>query len=405
MGPKATIWHLPLALTICAQIAVLLCCLAGAPAACMQDPDGDPQISQILERVPSELPHAASDRWAKLFDEDGLLVQSEVPPSVLPYLKLSNVAYNQRDFPAALEALFGALNEAPDFPPALLEMGTVYFRLRRYGDSAEVLERFCLHAPTQVMRTQALAHCYYSLGSYEKARAHYEVVLEGVPESVEALRGLALCYHRIGINEKALELLDKVLELRPEHAEAVTWKAQILFEEDRVEEALAVAENATKIDPFTPRPWYLLSQILFDLGQEERAEQIREHWRQLDALTQDVRAVQAQLLYRPSEYGLYVRLAELLSQVGDLDGTRDALVAATSLAPAEISQVELYKFSIDLLLSLDDVEGARVLANEMEEACPEDAEAWNFLRLFYGKTKDTERYIQASEKYFRLAGK
>lgn len=404
MGPKAMIRHRPLVLTIFAQVA-LLYCLGGAPACDTQVSEANSQISEILNRVPSELPHAAADRWSNLFDENGMLVQSEVPPSVLPFLKLSNVAYNQRDYPAALEALFGALTEAPDFPPALLEMGTVYFRLRRYGDSAEVLERFCLHAPTQIMRTQALAHCYYSLGSYEKARAHYEIVLEGVPGSVEALRGLALCYHRIGINKKALELLDEVLGLRPDHAEAVAWKAQILFEEERVEEALIVAEEATKIDPFTPRPWYLLSQILFDLGQEERAEQTREHWRKLDALTQDVRAVQAQLLYRPGEYPLYVRLAELLSQVGDLDGTRDALAAATALAPADISQVELYKFSIDLLLSLEDGEGARVLANEMEEACPEDAEAWNYLRLFYGKTKDTERYIYASEKYFRLAGK
>ncbi|MCZ6598079.1 MAG: tetratricopeptide repeat protein [Planctomycetota bacterium] len=368
-------------------------------------------LPAILLRTPDELPRAAAGRWDGLFDAEEERrdeVLRSVPAEVLAVLRGAEQSYHAPDYPLTLEHLYEVLTREPDFPPALLMLGTTYFRLRRYGDCIEACERFVETSPSQVWRTQVLSHGYYSLGEYEQARDHYERVLAAMPgeigESPEALRGLALAHMRLGAEEQALELLARVIELRPRHAEAHTWRGRILYRQDRLEEALEAALRAQELDPFEPQPWYLAMKILYELDREEEALEAEVRWQELDRVAQEVRALEMRLRFDPRQYGAAVRLVELHRSVGNLPAVRQALAQEVLARPEEVPEVEVRIRVLDTLFSMGDVEGARVAALALEQACPRETRAWKRLELFYALLRDRVNQVRCGEMARRLGG-
>ncbi len=363
----------------------------------------------ILDRTPDSLPRCERDRWAELATPDGReRVLGSLAPEVIERMNRAENSYRAAEYVTALEDLYAALDAEPDMPPALLLLGTTYFRLRRYGDCRLSLERFLGVSSGELWRTQALGHSYYSLGEYERARDHYEAVLaaipEGLSESAEAVRGLALAHMRMGDNARALELLARVLELRPDHAEARTWRARILYDEDELEEALAEARRARELDPFEPQPWYLVMRILYDLDREEEAREAEAQWKVLDRVAQEVRSLEMRLRFQPRQYGLCVRLSELYASIGDVHATREALAKVVLARPAEVSEFEARAYVLDTLVRLEDEEGARVAALALEETCANVADAWRKLELFYATRLDRVNQVRCGEMYRRLGG-
>lgn len=367
---------------------VLLGLLGGA----LQDP---------LDLDPATLPRAEAGRWAALFDGREV-VAAELPMEVAPKVLEARQAYASADFPRALALQQEILAQQPDFPPTLLELGSTYFRLRRYGDARTCLERFLEVAPSQVFRTQALGHCYYSLGEYARARDHYEQVVALEPESAEAVRGLALAHYRLGDPERALALLDRVLELREEHGEALAWKAQILYEEERSEEALAAAEEARSADPYSPRPWFLLARILDDLGREAEALEARDRWEELDRLVQEVRVLEGRLLYHPGDFEMAMRLAAVQREIGDGAATREAFSLALAHRPDDVQELELRIHVLDVLFDMGDPRGAEWAARGLAQACSNEPQAWKRLETYFARIGDAERQVRAGELYLRL---
>ncbi len=273
----------------------------------------------ILDRSPSEWTAAEPGRWS------GWDAGSSPPEAVLPYLRRAIDAYGRDDMRGTLEALFELLATSPDYPTALHQAGTIYFRLQRYGDTITALERYLLVAPHRAGDTRYLAHAYYSLGRYGDARGHYLKVLAARPNSVEARRGLGLALMRLGDSEGALRELRRVLELDPSHASAATWIAQVLFERDQVKEARDAARLARELDPFDPRGWYLSSQILFALEQDDAGEAAERRFEQLSHIAEEVRASEGRLLFDPLQPVEHRRVIALHRVAGDARAVEKAL--------------------------------------------------------------------------------
>lgn len=369
--------------------AVALLALAGPAAAAQLGEPG--AAAAVLARTPAELPRAAPDRWKGAFEPaaEGD-PRRPIAPAAIARVQAAEEAYRRADYPAALVQLFAGLELEPDLPPALLVLGTTYFRLRRYGDVALSLERFLEVAPSQVWRTQALGHAYYSLGRYETARDHYRRVLAGLPDSPEALRGLALAHYRLGESETALELLARVVALRPDHAEAHAWRAQVLFDEGRTEEALEPAERARELDPYVPRPWFLLAQIHHELGRDEEARAVEARWREVDRLAQELRTVQGQLLYFPGSLELARREVELQRELGDQRGVLAAAPRALRNAPPPEAELELRIWALDAAEALGEADLARQLATALAARCGEDPAAKQRLAEYHRGAPDRE---------------
>jgi len=393
-------------LLVAACLAVRSLCASAEVQAAGEEPPvagglGPPPA--ILERDPRALPRAESGRWSGFFDPEGFAERvAGLPEGARAGLERADAAYRAGNLPRALEELFAVLEAEPDLPPALLVLGTTYFRLQRYGDAIVALERFLAVAPSQVWRTQALAHARYSLGDYEGARASYEAVLADGRESREALRGLALCHWRLGDGPRALEILFDLVAREPDNEAAHAWLARVLYDEARSEEALPVARRAVELAPYDPAPLYTLSQIEFDLGHEEEALAHQEAWRELDRLVQERRFLEAQLRLRPESFGLQGRLVEVLRSLGDVPAAREALARLLRSRPPEVAALDLHLFVLDVAVELGDDEGALAAALALEQACPEEPDAWRRLELFYARRRDRVNQVRAGELYRRL---
>jgi len=360
---------------------------AQAPPAASIGPD-------TLRRDPRALEKAEPGRWRDFgadLDEQAGKTPAGMRGAVL--------AIHERNLPLALERLYGVLDAEPEFPPALYEMGVVYFRLQRYGDAAVTLERLLEVAPAMLPRTRVLGHCYYSLGEYARAKSHYERVLAVSPREVEAMRGLALSEFHLGAPEKADTLLDTLLVIEPRHAEAWGWKAQVLLDLERPEAALSAASRARDLDPWQPRPWFLIGRILLDQGREEEGLAAQERYRALSAAAQAVNTIEGRLEYAPHDPGLLRRLVEVHESTGNVPSARRALARLVAERPTD---VDLRILAVDVLERMRDPEGAQIAAEELANRCSGEWRAWERLERFYARTGRMQDRLQAGEKARRL---
>lgn len=366
----------------------------GSTAACAQAPGVGQAPAAVLRRDPRTLEKAEPGRWR------GFGVDSEAPPEKVPAgMRGAVLAIHQRDLPLALERLYGVLDAEPEYPPALYEIGVVYFRLQRYGDAAATLERLLEAAPAMVSETRVLGHCYYSLGEYVRAKEHYERVLAISPREVEAMRGLALSEFHLGAPEKAEALLDKLLEIEPRHAEAWAWKAQVLLDLERPEAALSAAERARDLDPWQPRPWFLAGRILLDLGREKGGMAAQARYRELSAAAQEVHTLEGRLEYAPHDPALLRRLVEIHESTGNFPSARQALARLLVERPTD---VDLRILAVDVLEGMRDSEGAQIAAEALADRCPDEWKTWERLERFYARAGRIQERLQAGEKARRL---
>ncbi|QDU69221.1 tetratricopeptide repeat protein [Engelhardtia mirabilis] len=394
------------------SLAVAAVVAAAAPSGEAQEDSDDgvgigfEQHPEILKRTPDELPRASGEPWAGLFElGSDQAIAEHLGEETVRALGEIELAYRASDFPATLEGLYVLLEAQPDLPPALVILGTTYFRLRRYGDAVVAYERLLEVSPSQVWRTQALGHAYYSLGEYERARDHYDAVLAAQPEpSSEAVRGLALANLRLGEEDRALELFDRVLELDPSNWEAQAWIAQVRFDRGEVDLARTAAEAARALAPHEPRPWYILTNVLYDLGLDEQAEATEERWRELDSLAQGTRRVRSMLMFQPDSYALAVELVELCRQSGDRAGVREGLDRMVHNRPNDIRQVDVYIFALDCLQEIGDHAAADVAAEALATDCADEVDTWRRLETYYAMRRDRKRQIEAGELYRRMGG-
>ena len=120
--------------------------LMGKPAA-IAVPDAR---RAVLARDPARLPRAAAERW-KDFDPERLSPGS-IPKAFLEAL----AALKDGDLPRTIACLATVLDAEPDFPPALHQLGVLYFQLQRYGDARTCFERYLEVAPSRIADTRGL---------------------------------------------------------------------------------------------------------------------------------------------------------------------------------------------------------------------------------------------------------
>lgn len=347
-----------------------------------------------LDLDPTTLPKAEAGRWARWNPKDAL------PEALAGEMQLALAAYQAADYPRALELLVPLLRREPDFPPALYQLGLVYFRMRRYGDGAKALERFVAVVPHELGATQALGHCYYTLGDYGRAQAHYEKVLELSPRSSEAWRGLGLAHLRQGDATRALECLDRCLELRPGHADALLWRAQALFELERPGEALLAVTTGLEGAPHEPRGWFLLAQLQAELGREEDAERSRARFAELSRIEQEVRAQEGLLLYSPRAVEPLRRLVLLHRATRN---TREALELLARLLDVVPDELAARILALETCAELAPGVTSDRMAAELEARFPREVQAWSALESYFRSRSDAPRAERAKAKLAELA--
>lgn len=313
------------------------------------------QDDDVFQRTVEALPRGDAGAWEGAFEPAGMELLRQASAGALQSLEAGANAYGAGDYRAALEEFHVVLEVEPDFPPALLNAATVYFRLHRYGDVLECMDRMLVVVPDGVGRSKLRGHALYGLGQYEEARAHYERVLERRPEDFETRRGLGLALYRLGEEAAALEQLERVVAERPQHADAWAWIAQVHFDAGSLEPARAASDRAIELAPFDPRAWFLQSRILRELGLRPAAESARTRWEELDRAAQEVRALEARLHYDPRDLADVRALVDWHLSVANTGAAASVVRRYAALQRPADDELAYWRWAASIADRIDDI--------------------------------------------------
>lgn len=156
------------------------------------------------------------------------------------------------DMEGSIAAAERALEIKPDYPPAVLTMGSIEYQRGREeegarlfrslvslrdesGDLCEVIDK----AGDFLIRQQR----------YGEALELYEAAIRRFPDRAALYQGLACCAGHDGLFDKAIAAAQKALDLEPNRQDLTNDLGWSLFQAGRIEEAEEVLLRAVAQDP------------------------------------------------------------------------------------------------------------------------------------------------------------
>ena len=202
--------------------------------------------------------HARYEEAAAMYSQ----VVSLAPDSFTGYYNLGGVRTLQGKYTEAIPLLQRSL-EIRKTADATSNLGTAYFQLHRYADSAAVFEQATQLDPPNYVFWGNLGDAYYwTLGRRAEATAAYgnaivlgEEKLRVNPRDAEVLSSLAMYHAMRGERKPALDNLDGALRLKPKSPDLL-FNAGIVYQQlDDTPHALDALEKAVAagISPATLR--------------------------------------------------------------------------------------------------------------------------------------------------------
>jgi tetratricopeptide (TPR) repeat protein len=153
----------------------------------------------------------------------------------------------------AIELYEQIVGRDPNYAPAFINLGTIYFHLRRYGRAEELYRRATETDPGYVLAFFDLGNVLDELGRPEESIRAYLRAVELAPRYADAHYNLALAYERSGENRAALRHWQAYVRLDRTGPWADHARGQIrkLLEGERLE---VVWRARTFISPSTIPP-------------------------------------------------------------------------------------------------------------------------------------------------------
>ena len=127
----------------------------------------------------------------------------------------TQIAFSQRNLPAARELAAKLLSVAPDAPAALQMAGAIEYSLGSYAQADAYLARALAGAPEVIATRRWLVMTSLSSGNIKKAVAVLEPILNGIETDADMLALAGEVYMQDGDAKKAEELLTKATKLAP----------------------------------------------------------------------------------------------------------------------------------------------------------------------------------------------
>lgn len=156
------------------------------------------------------------------------------------------------DVEASIAAAERALEIKPDYPPAVLTMGSIEYQRGRPDKGAHLFSTL-LSLPDE---DKDLWEIIDKAGDfliqekrYEEGLALYQVAVERFSERAVLFQGIGCCAGHQGLFDKAIDASRKALELEPANQKLVNDLGWSLFQAEQLEEAEEVLLKAIAMDP------------------------------------------------------------------------------------------------------------------------------------------------------------
>ena len=156
------------------------------------------------------------------------------------------------DMEASIAAAERALDIKPDYPPAVLTMGSIEYQRGRPDEGARLFSSLISLSDEAGDLWEVIDKAGIFLiheDRYEEGLELYQGAVERFRERAALYQGLGCCASHQGLFEKAIEASRKALELEPENQNLINDLGWSLFEAGRLEEAEKVLLKAVATDP------------------------------------------------------------------------------------------------------------------------------------------------------------
>jgi tetratricopeptide (TPR) repeat protein len=146
--------------------------------------------------------------------------------------------WREGDYPLALAELNAAIEREPENTNYYNNRALIYISLGDYQSSLDDMQRMIeLAGELEDFQLDTRAYAYLKMGSYAKANADYETLLENGFDSPVTLLGAGITWAMLGEMEKAMPLLEEGLraveveqsdDMDPQYIDLIDWARQIV---------------------------------------------------------------------------------------------------------------------------------------------------------------------------------
>ena len=196
-------------------------------------------------------------------------LRDDHPDRSLGYRLLGDLLMSRGEFRAAADAYAGGLSVEPESMLLMLQFRAEYAANNTVPWS--LLTRWIENHPEDTRIHDLLGALYNRAGDYERARIHYEKVLELQPDQAAAYNNLASVYARLGL-PKSIDLARRAYELDPNDAAVNDTLGWLLVQSGEFQSGLEYLRQAQVRASARAEVRYHLGVALYGLSRYDEAE-------------------------------------------------------------------------------------------------------------------------------------
>jgi tetratricopeptide (TPR) repeat protein len=156
------------------------------------------------------------------------------------------------DLKSSIAAAERALKLKPDYPPALLTMGSIEYQRGRPDQGARLFSTLISLSDETGDLWEVIDKAgdfLIQMERYEEGLELYQAAVERFSERAVLYQGLGCCAGHQRLFEKAIEASQRALELEPDNQKLINDLGWSLFQAGRLKEAECVLSRAVAMDP------------------------------------------------------------------------------------------------------------------------------------------------------------
>ena len=229
-----------------------------------------PEALESLERAAELEPGNASVRFKKGKVLDGLGRNDEASQAVEESLKLSpdkdelvrGLRMQRMGNIQEAERIYrGVLSRKPDSVDAMRLLAGVAMRAKQWGDAIVLLERALELAPDYYRAWMDLGHARHEQDKTDEALEAYTRAQQLEPERPNPFASAGTVNAMAGRHDAALALFDQALERDPNHAISWSGKGHVLKTVGRQEEAIDAYRTCVEHNSWNGEAWWSLANL------------------------------------------------------------------------------------------------------------------------------------------------
>ena len=352
------------------------------------------------------------------------------------YLENGYRLIQTEQYQQAVEAFRLALEISPQNASAYYGLGETYRYQQQLPLAVKTYRQAIAQEITSDLRGQTylrLSQIYQQQGRLTEATHAVQLAIADLPASATAQVTLGEIYTQSREFSAAIRAYQRAARLTPKMAVAQAGLGKIYLLQNRLTKAVDCLQEAIRSDPFTASHYYNLSRAYRLSGQLELSESQMKRFAEIKAYQDRVYDYRESLQLAPNNPYIYVKLAEVHQQVGNLEATADAYQMAITVEPqfvdgyCRLSQVrieqnlydraishlkiglqenpnqeKLLKVLGDVTISIQDFSTAIQAYQKLVATSPKRWQYWRTLGLLYVNTRQFDLAAEAFQQAVRV---